>query len=239
MLTLLDRLQGQPRPVLLPQLEARVLTRIRVIRDQHPTNPVQDDDGWLTTVDSVERAWTREGVIIAGAILATQTWNQWVDTVFGMYPDDPEEAEGPVGDAEYKLEEDSEFRAMWAKRVEHEVRFLSRSARVFTVWRTHADAVGANWEDIERSMEAEADVYEAWAEGDCWGFVIETHKVGEVADGYDPEDYDPDDPETRAWVEGDSCWGFYGTAEDNGMMDHVPDELHDELRRALAEPEYD
>ncbi|MFJ9827728.1 hypothetical protein ACIRSU_25695 [Streptomyces sp. NPDC101160] len=54
----------------------------------------------------------------------------------------------------------------------------------------------------EGYVEAEMQEYEAWAEGDVWGFVVEK-RVDWTRDD------DPDES-MQTWEEVDSCFGFYG-----------------------------
>lgn len=68
----------------------------------------------------------------------------------------------------------------------------------------------------ERALEhlrSEVETYDQYLRGDVYGFVIEG---GEH--------------------DGDSCWGFFGDDPfTNGMSEHVPEELHDQLRNAQIE----
>ncbi|MEU3265090.1 hypothetical protein [Streptomyces bacillaris] len=54
----------------------------------------------------------------------------------------------------------------------------------------------------EGYVEAEMQEYEAWAEGDVWGYVVEERVPWTRADDYDGF--------MEIWVEVDSCFGFYG-----------------------------
>lgn len=87
---------------------------------------------------------------------------------------------------------------------------------------------GVKWEDAEAAMDADIEMFEQWVNGDVYGYVIEEA---------DPPE-DPDDPDNEPeWEQTDGCWGFYGSDPfENGMADHVPEELHDMLR--CAEVEY-
>jgi hypothetical protein len=73
----------------------------------------------------------------------------------------------------------------------------------------------------EKCLRAEVEVYDQYLTGDVYGFIVE-ELVCERCD---------------TWEETDSCWGFFGSdVRDNGMADHLGDEL-----TALAEsvePEY-
>lgn len=54
----------------------------------------------------------------------------------------------------------------------------------------------------EGYIEAEMQEYEAWAEGDVWGFVVE-ERVDWTRD-------DDEDEHMQTWEHVDSCFGFYG-----------------------------
>lgn len=91
--------------------------------------------------------------------------------------------------------------------------------------------------DWKRDFERAAALYGAWAWGDVYGYVAER------ATSWD------DDGDGDAWDEIDSCWGFYGDADESGLaesagaaiaadMATLPDELkarHAESVAALRE----
>jgi hypothetical protein len=52
-------------------------------------------------------------------------------------------------------------------------------------------------EKLETALKAQADLYEAWAFGNCWGYIVRS----------------PDGEEL------DSCWGYYGDYDDSGLED--------------------
>lgn len=58
-------------------------------------------------------------------------------------------------------------------------------------------------------LEAELKVFQAYIEGDVWGFEIEDEDGNHV----------------------DSCWGFYGDDLD-GILSYLPEELHEQAREA-------
>ena len=71
--------------------------------------------------------------------------------------------------------------------------------------------------DIAKDLQAQADLYSAWAWGDVYGYICERAPL-------DPEDRGDSD----AWEEFDSCWGYYGDADKSGLAE-----------AALAAIEYD
>lgn len=74
-------------------------------------------------------------------------------------------------------------------------------------------------------LKAEVAVYAQYLEGQCYGYVIEEGKRCNHGDVH--------------WEQTDSCWGFIGSDPfENGMSEHVPTNLHDQLRQAAEQPEY-
>lgn len=65
--------------------------------------------------------------------------------------------------------------------------------------------------DIRQSLEADADLFAAWAFGDVFGYSIECEETGETLD---------------------SCCGFYGALYDN---EYLFSEINDAIERALEE----
>lgn len=76
----------------------------------------------------------------------------------------------------------------------------------------------------QEEFESAKKLYDAWAWGDTFGFTIEEKK--KFIKTY--EDGTKEDGEE--WVQIDSCGGFFGSDwKTNGMLDHVPEELHEQL----------
>lgn len=70
-----------------------------------------------------------------------------------------------------------------------------------SVWYlTREDADG--WTDPSATLKAFADEYQAWADGDVYGYVIEQRVAWQRVD--DPT------VTTDRWEVVESCWGFYG-----------------------------
>lgn len=94
------------------------------------------------------------------------------------------------------------------------------------------EALAAEWNgDRDKAlkyMDAVLETYDHYITGEVYGFEIEEAKpfTKKFADGSeDEEDVD--------WEDGDSCYGFYGDDPmENGMADHVPNELHDAMKEA-------
>jgi hypothetical protein len=60
----------------------------------------------------------------------------------------------------------------------------------------------------ELMLEPQTDVWSAWAWGDVYGYIVERR---------DPA-FEGDDDEEAAWVEVDSCWGFYDRDHDKSGL---------------------
>jgi hypothetical protein len=74
-------------------------------------------------------------------------------------------------------------------------------------------------------LKNEVEAYDQYIRGDVYGYEIEKAEVCECCG-------------TTSWEPLESCWGFYGTDEDNGMFDNVAEKYHELLRAALNDPEY-
>jgi len=92
-----------------------------------------------------------------------------------------------------------------------------------TSWKD--ETLEAKKQHAERVLKGEVETYDQYLRGDIYGFVAEKASVCECCS-------------TVEWEETDSCWGFYGTDEDNGMKDHLSPEYHEALKAALENPEY-
>ena len=80
---------------------------------------------------------------------------------------------------------------------------------------------GANKKQENEILESASKLFDAWAWGDVFGFVLEKNvnftKVYE--DGTSEDDSE--------WEQVDSCFGFYGRDfKTNGIIEHLPTELH-------------
>lgn len=81
--------------------------------------------------------------------------------------------------------------------------------------------VTSKWVDkIEGYLNNEIKTFAQYIEGDVYGFTV--------------EEWDP--TPGVGWTVVDSCCGFYGTDwETNGIKDHIPNELHEELENIEIE----
>ena len=69
-------------------------------------------------------------------------------------------------------------------------------------------------------LKSSVKLFNNWAWGNCYGYVIE--KI-DRCDKCDAEHLEAED----------SCYGFYGDIEENGMLENIPAELHDQARKAF------
>lgn len=203
------------------------LSRVRIVHDSCPEDPRNSWDLVCEIADVHHQLDVRayvtnlithtKGFKVAELIVATASGDdQWYS---------------PLSDL---IEDDDDVRRTWLEQLKPELlvkEFWSGYRDEYKyVAHTTPDMcakLGVDWSKAEEAMDSEIETFCQWADGDVYGYVIE------AADP--PEDPD-DEPE---WEETDSCWGFYGSDPfKNGMDDHVPEELHDMLRRAEVEYEY-
>lgn len=83
------------------------------------------------------------------------------------------------------------------------------------------ETTGANKENENEILESASKLFDAWAWGDVFGFILEKNvnfkKVYEDGTSEDSEE----------WQQLDSCWGFYGRDfKTSGISEHLPTELH-------------
>lgn len=90
-------------------------------------------------------------------------------------------------------------------------------------WKTYTDRKFSKKVEQEEFEHAKK-LYDAWAWGDVYGFAIEEKK--KFTKTYE----DGTTEEGEEWEEIDSCSGFYGDDwKTNGILDHVPKELHEQV----------
>jgi hypothetical protein len=92
---------------------------------------------------------------------------------------------------------------------------------IFTTPET-VESTGAPLESLERQLRAEVEEYSQWANGECYGYVVE-RLVSSCSCG-----------ECKEWEDVDyaSCFGFIGSIYPESIgedMLDVPDELRDEV----------
>ena len=80
------------------------------------------------------------------------------------------------------------------------------------------ERTGAPKKHDQKNLEGAANLFDSWAWGDVYGFRIYKETTCECCNETKKEEID-------------SCWSFFGhDFENNGMMDHFPEELHEELK---------
>jgi hypothetical protein len=105
---------------------------------------------------------------------------------------------------------------------------------VFICWTPeYGETTGVKYKDVDdESLESSKKLFDNWMWGDVYGFILEECKsyakipMEKFKEG-DIEEFE----EEEEWEEIDSCWGFFGDKwMENGMSDHIPQELHEELK---------
>lgn len=199
--------------------------RVRIIHDCDPEDPREWDDMCEITPRT---RWGKTGPEqIADLIQRTKGWAAATEMLWVANNDLTDE------DMVIKLEENEDFRNTWLEAVKDEliVQEFSTQHENYIAHTTPelCKHVGTPWERAAEVMQGSIDTFKQWAEGDVYGFVIEQW-TGACA---------CEDCDAGEWVETDSCWGFYGSDPfENGMSEHVPEELHDQLREAEIEYKY-
>ena len=92
-------------------------------------------------------------------------------------------------------------------------------------------------EHIQDMLEGDVEVYNQYLTGDIWYYSIETRDLCVLCQERSPDDVPKSCP--HCTVDYDSCHDFYGLNWNNGMAEHVPEQLHDQLRAAMEHPKYD
>jgi len=90
---------------------------------------------------------------------------------------------------------------------------------------------GCDRKNSEDILKGTRELFDAWAWGDVYGFIIEECKSYAKVPAEEFKYGSMDNVEfEEEWEEIDSCWGFYGDKwMENGMSDHIPEELHYQL----------
>lgn len=174
------------------------ITRVRVVHDSHPSSPREDDNlglfaGWHRRykIGDVQpscepQEWLKENAPKGSVVLSVYMYDHsgvsYSTSPFG----DPWDS-GQVGVIVATPKRIRE--CFGVKRITKKVR-----------------------ERVEASLKAEIEVYSQWANGDCWGYIVEE----EDGTGKDT---------------GDSCFGFYGDCLEH-MKENVDKSLHGLLESA-------
>lgn len=95
----------------------------------------------------------------------------------------------------------------------------------------HAVAECGSLDKARKCLQAEVTTYDQYLQGDVWGYVVEESRHISTVRTVDGIQEEPE--ESEEWECVDSCWGFYGDDPfNNGMAEHIPEELHPLLRAA-------
>lgn len=84
--------------------------------------------------------------------------------------------------------------------------------------------IGTPADRVFEVLDAEINEYNQYLAGDVWGVIIEERDECEHC-------------HRGEWQQIESCWGYFGLEDGNGMEDIVPDELMEQLAVAKANPE--
>lgn len=204
--------------------------RVRILHDECAFDPRKDMD----LCCKIQLRWPswpgREGAI-AALIRDTQTWRVVERIVSAANPD-------WTGDDLPDLS-DHNVRQQWIDALaEKEIKFHEFDTSHRSTYLAHTtpdmcEKLGIKWEHAQAAMQGECEMFEQWCEGDVYGFIVEELEHACMAE------CNTECARTcsaASWTELDSCWGFYGTGWfENGMSEHVPDELHEQLRSAEVE----
>jgi hypothetical protein len=98
----------------------------------------------------------------------------------------------------------------------------------------YGDCDGDGWDEgkqaiAEKILKTQVEVYDQYLTGDVYGLVVDKLEYEfEIPD----EEIDIKD-DKLPWDHHDSCWGFFGTDENNGMSEHLSANQLDALKDAL------
>lgn len=204
----------------------RGLIRVRIIHDDSPDDPRDWDD--MCEITHRTR-WGKTGPEqIADLIQRTKGWAAATEMLWVAY--DEQALSMTEEDMVCKLEENEDFRNTWLEAVKDELIVQEFSTQhenyIAHTTPTLCQITGTPWDRAAEAMQGSIETFKKWADGDVWGFVIEEW-TGKCA---------CEDCDAGEWVHTDSCWGFYGSDPfENGMSEHVPEDLHDLLRKAEIE----
>lgn len=93
----------------------------------------------------------------------------------------------------------------------------------WVLWYLMPDKAAESGISPERTILAEIEEYQAWADGEVYGHIVEKDVTRIPRDAEDRNDPELDD-ETREWEHVDSCWGYIGReyAEDAAREAFAP-----------------
>jgi len=202
------------------------LTRVRVRPDHYPEDPREDRDLMCEIVCLRSRSYeflrlTAEEELMR-LVTLTDGWRAACKLSYAAGADDPDLYDKDILDQWVALLDATELKV-------HEFSTSSENYIAHTTPELCAK-LGVDWANAQQAMESEVEMFKLWADGDVWGVEIQEATLEE---GQEEDDLDDD-----AWETVDSCWGFYGLDNDNGMRDIVPQKLWPQLDDAMESPSY-
>lgn len=94
------------------------------------------------------------------------------------------------------------------------------------------ERTGCDRKNSESILEGTAELFNNWCWGDVYGFTVErkVEYVKLTREDFNNGKFEEVEDEVE-WEFEDSCGGFFGSNfETNGMMEHLPEELHEQLK---------
>jgi len=207
------------------------LQRVRIVHDSTPSDPREQFDN-LCVIERPNGAYDCEDQMreLLRQTPAWQTRAKVLAAVGAAEVDDYGDPTDPVSamceaELEHQLAEAERCHQLWVREF-HSSGHVLYLAHVTPEM---ANKIGVRLEHVGCAMDSEIATFRMWCDGDVYGYVIEEFEKSCACA----------DCDTGEWVEVDSCWGFYGSDPfENGMSEHVPDELHEQLREAEVEYSY-
>ena len=205
--------------------------RVRVVCDRHASNPLDDEELVIHWQLGQRHHNYRGGYVRDG-----RHFRRWLDTIpsyrvweamklAAFNVADLDDVMEGIPDLDCADEVEKFLKLMpdiVVATVQGEgTKFIALSQEV-------AEREGIDWDGAQALVDAIAETYNDWCEGRCYGVIVEQRVV--------PDGIEDCDDDGEAWEEVDACWGFIGDDfRTNGMTDHVPVELHDQLFNAQVE----
>lgn len=204
--------------------------RVRIVHDSSPEDPREWDDMCMIQQIAPRATYVEK---VCDLIAVTEGFKAAMEMLEAATPVDTTYDEPHDRRVYYDMHCDDALRDRWLEAVKGEliVEKFNTQYENYIAYTTPdmCKVIGTPWERAAECMKDSIDTFKQWAKGDVYGYVIE----------YWSEACACEDCGAGEWIETDSCWGFYGSDPfENGMSDHVPEELHDMLRNAEVEYKY-
>lgn len=232
--------------------------RVRILHDGCPTDPREDMD-FMCEING-DFGWRDVGrqEHYVNLISQTDAYNAACKMLSAASPDGvfdpPDLYDETIRDQWLETLRETELKT---------VEFLTQSYRYVAHTTPEMCAkLGVDWARAAEAMAGEVEMFRQWADGEVYGFVVEkwvaptscecdnTHQANNTVCRWcweggrrhwddpecDPDTVEMDEDDEDNWEQEDSCWGFYGDDPfENGMSEHVDEELHEQLRAAAVE----